>query len=580
MSDAAEKSEANAVLARSNGTSLPSLAVCFVVVALLFGGYLAIARLASPPAVNVDAENNGEQLGFDDVPSQSVEPEDLALPLALRILPLLIVAIGVHMCVFPQPEHVGIVKVFLVGFLKAVAWFFTLKASHHSSWTIATTISTFALLSTRPPPSIVATNLLSFLRAFTQLLAPLLSLAQTIRFTPQNTTTWPRSCLWAFALLPLLFFLFPLRELHPVESLSITADTHFSYLLARQSQSYTAAAAEYTRRYAIPHPGLRIVFDMIHEAIAPFLRMSGAQVRKAVTHGVPFVTDASEDKDLCRHPEYQDMHGLVISPTTFLLLDGAVPVLTTGTLSTMADVLFPSTAYGDEGFVYDEARDVEWDKKQNNLYWAGSTTGGHATDVKTWKKYHRHRFVAMAQRLGSEMRRHWYLRKREGIFRRVASSFLSGDLYDVAFTAVIQCDMAACDSENKYFDMRPRADKDAALGSKLVFDIDGNGISGRFLKLLASRSAVLKQTLLREWHDERLVPWVHYFPVSQGLGEVPELVEWLTGTEEGRSRAKRVADQGREWAAKAMRDEDMGVYMYRLILELARLQDPEREAML
>jgi len=72
---------------------------------------------------------------------------------------------------------------------------------------------------------------------------------------------------------------------------------------------------------------------------------------------------------------------------------------------------------------------------------------------------------------------------------------------------------------------------------------------------------------------------VHYFPVSQGLGELPEMVAWLTGTEEGRRRAKRVADQGREWAAKTMREEDRVIYVYRLLLELARMQDPGREAM-
>ncbi|KAJ4307236.1 hypothetical protein N0V88_000616 [Collariella sp. IMI 366227] len=58
----------------------------------------------------------------------------------------------------------------------------------------------------------------------------------------------------------------------------------------------------------------------------------------------------------------------------------------------------------------------------------------------------------------------------------------------------------------------------AALHSKLAFDLDGNGISGRFLKLLASNSLVLKQTVLREWHDERLVPWLHYVPVSMEMG--------------------------------------------------------------
>ncbi|KAJ6442794.1 methyltransferase [Purpureocillium lavendulum] len=299
-----------------------------------------------------------------------------------------------------------------------------------------------------------------------------------------------------------------------------------------------------------------------------------------VTHGVPFVTDIRADKDLCQHPEYRELHGMAMSPTTFLMVEGTVPILTTGTTSTMGDVLFPSTAYegeGGDGFTYDEASDMAWEKKRNNLYWAGSTTGAYASD-DGWKKYHRHRFVALGRGLEGD-RKHWYLRERNGFLQRIALPFFRRDLFDVAFTSAIQCRNDVCESQRRYFDVQPRADKDAALGSKLVFDMDGNGISGRFVKLLASRSAVLKQTLLREWHDERLVPWVHYLPVSLGLGELPEMVAWLTGTEEGRRRAKAVADNGREWAARAMRTEDRSIYMFRLMLELARLQDPEREAM-
>lgn len=128
-----------------------------------------------------------------------------------------------------------------------------------------------------------------------------------------------------------------------------------------------------------------------------------------------------------------------------------------------------------------------------------------------------------------------------------------------------------------FFPIKPWSDKDRPLRSKLVFDLDGNGISGRYYKLLASKSVPLKQTLLREWHDERLVPWVHYIPISQGMEEVPEIVAYLTGTETGERLARQVAEEGRQWFGKALREVDRGVYIYRLFLELARLQDVERE---
>ena len=97
-------------------------------------------------------------------------------------------------------------------------------------------------------------------------------------------------------------------------------------------------------------------------------------------------------------------------------------------------------------------------------------------------------------------------------------------------------------------------------------------------QLLASKSVVLKQTLLREWHDDRLVPWAHYVPVSQSLEELPELVSYSTTSERGQRKAKEIADLGREWHAKAFREVDLSIYVYRLLLEMARLQDPKRPA--
>lgn len=41
--------------------------------------------------------------------------------------------------------------------------------------------------------------------------------------------------------------------------------------------------------------------------------------------------------------------------------------------------------------------------------------------------------------------------------------------------------------------------------------------------------------------------------------------------------AKKLANQGREWAGKVLRKEDIEIYMYRLMLEYARLLDDDRD---
>lgn len=291
---------------------------------------------------------------------------------------------------------------------------------------------------------------------------------------------------------------------------------------------------------------------------------------------LPFITDPSSAMDLCQHAEYSNTHGLLMSPASFPLLEGLVPVLSTGSLSTMGDILYPSPAYLEDEFQYTDANDIEWDSKRNNIYWAGSNTGGYAVDGE-WRNFHRQRFVELAQNLNK--REHYYLREIGGILSRVKSSFVNSRLFDVAFTRIFQCEGRSCRDQRTYFDLKPWEDKDRALKSRLVFDMDGNGISGRYYNFLASRSVPLKQTLLREWHDERLVPWLHYVPVSQSMEELPELVSHLTSTETGREAAKHIAEEGRDWFGKAFREVDRSIYVYRLMLELARLQDPERPRM-
>lgn len=293
------------------------------------------------------------------------------------------------------------------------------------------------------------------------------------------------------------------------------------------------------------------------------------------TFGLPFITNVSASKDLCRHPEYKKAHGVLERLASGQLIEGAVPVLSTGALSTMGDIIFPSPAYIQDGFKYDLAADLEWEEKRSNLYWAGSTTGGYAADGQ-WRFYQRQRFVELAQNLAAGS--YSYLREVGGVVTRVTSSFLNSRLFDVAFTRINQCKRKYCREQEDYFHLKGWADKDEAFHSKLVFDIDGNGISGRYYKLLGSKSTPLKMTILREWHDERLVPWVHYVPVSVSMDELPELVSYFTLTEEGQERAREIADAGRKWYFEALREEDMAVYVYRLLLELARLQDPEREA--
>ena len=99
----------------------------------------------------------------------------------------------------------------------------------------------------------------------------------------------------------------------------------------------------------------------------------------------------------------------------------------------------------------------------------------------------------------------------------------------------------------------------------------------------------MKATIYKEWHDKRLVPWVHFVPLDNTFIDVYGVMEYFVGDGLRKSdetklhghdaQAKCIAEEGKAWAEKVLRKEDMQVYVMRLLLEWARVSDPERERM-
>jgi hypothetical protein len=111
-----------------------------------------------------------------------------------------------------------------------------------------------------------------------------------------------------------------------------------------------------------------------------------------------------------------------------------------------------------------------------------------------------------------------------------------------------------------------------------LIDLDGAGFSGRFIPFLQSNSLVYRTGLFRTWFGERVHPWRHYIPIDVRLHDLWDLVSFFGGNK-GNRAAERVANDGREWAKRALRKEDMQIYMFRLLLEWGRLVDDRRETL-
>ncbi|EOA83881.1 glycosyltransferase family 90 protein [Exserohilum turcica Et28A] len=259
--------------------------------------------------------------------------------------------------------------------------------------------------------------------------------------------------------------------------------------------------------------------------------------------GLPLVQDWYHTKDVCSHPEFGLMHGFFSSPMTCVITDAPIPVLSQGAPTTFGDIVYPSPWYAakmDQGD-YNGGEDPLWEQKSGNLYWAGSTTGSYSWNG-TWHYSHRQRLAKLVQTLNHT--NYAYLKEsKPGHWTSYRAIENHSNLFDVKFTAAIQCDDQDCAEQNQFCKMGEREERSRQFHSQFVFDTDGNSFSGRFYTLLRSRSAVLKQTVLREWHDERLIPWVHFIPVSLSMDELPELMRYMTSHEDGKRRAKDIAER-------------------------------------
>ncbi|KAK4169341.1 hypothetical protein QBC43DRAFT_340711 [Cladorrhinum sp. PSN259] len=289
-----------------------------------------------------------------------------------------------------------------------------------------------------------------------------------------------------------------------------------------------------------------------------------------------FVANWTALSDVCLTPSLGSTYGFLTRPNAYGVTHDLFPIFSQSKISSYNDILYPSPWYWAQKVPYLEEADPTWEQKHNRLYWRGSTTGGFSREGG-WRRAHRQRFVKKINDHDTAK----ILQKNETTDKWSVKSvprvnFKS--IIDVFFSHIGQCDPGDCDAQREFFDVKEYAKFEEGMKYKHVLDMDGNAFSGRFYAFLKSRSLVYKFAIFREWHYEWLKPWAHYIPLSLHGDEWLESVRFLAeDKEKGVKEAHRIALQGREWADKVLRNEDIAVWFFRLCLEYARVVDDARE---
>lgn len=354
--------------------------------------------------------------------------------------------------------------------------------------------------------------------------------------------------------------------------------------------------------YARSHQHIASRSHICHECIAP--------------HSLgQFLANWTGAADICHQPDLAYLNGFYLSPAAFKTTHQLMPVFSQSKPHGYNDILYPSAWNYMDKAKYSPSEDVgkpgepdfkpgypdvPFKDKQNLLFWRGATSEGVSSGDHAWRGMTRQRLVHLANNLTTSA--HDYItillphfanpQKYKYLTLPGTSPRTLGLKTDIAIVErIARCGgigLYDCTDQEKEFGLARPSHFQAHWQYKFLFDIDGAGFSGRFLAFLESHSLPFKTALFREWYDSRITAWHHFVPQDPRLHGVWSTLAYfagINGTLYGEkimwkaheAEAERIAEQGREWANKAIRKEDMEIYFFRLLLEWARMTNDARD---
>ncbi|GMK53842.1 hypothetical protein CspeluHIS016_0104280 [Cutaneotrichosporon spelunceum] len=310
-----------------------------------------------------------------------------------------------------------------------------------------------------------------------------------------------------------------------------------------------------------------------------------------------FIHDHVATMDFCEFPNLKRLHGALQVDREDRSPSMLKPWLVHSKLPGDASFLLPPL----EGFtnLTDKAiADIgKWEHKVDpRVHWRGGTTGGLATGAD-WHDQHRYRLHLMFNgRKGNDS--DWeetvfnvMLPDGRGGYTRSNrhGAQLARALGDVKLSG----DIIGCPNDELCKEIKSEIETFPALPSKstwmfrYMLDVDGNGWSERFHRLLSSASPVIKMTIFADWHMDRLIPWYHYIPIQADYSDLYDVLAFFVGPvredgtvdhERGHDYlGKKIGQAGQDFTLQHWRWADMQAYMYRLLLELHRLHQLDRD---
>ena len=326
-----------------------------------------------------------------------------------------------------------------------------------------------------------------------------------------------------------------------------------------------------------------------------------------------FVQDWEKSLDLCHQPDIFNIHEFYTAPSDHELYHELLPLFSRSKTDSFDDILLPLVRPDDM-----EEDPVAFDSKIDMAFWQGNVEGMQTLTHQTLRGGHRQRLVHMTNNPGSaeaitmvvssekdpeseekdekektdkakEKKEKKKEKKLTFHYENVLATEINGQLpLSFSFTNPTSCETVGCRLMEREFGFR-EDEGQANKRYRLLLDTPDGPPAGT-LAALRSNSVAVVSTVFREWYTERLRPWVHFVPLDPRYHGLHSTLAYFVGlkyrgrvngvpqtTGSRKEDARWVAEQGRKWAASALRREDMEIYLFRLLLEWGRIVDDDRD---
>ena len=304
-----------------------------------------------------------------------------------------------------------------------------------------------------------------------------------------------------------------------------------------------------------------------------------------------FLIDYDLSQDTCSQPDLIHLHGFFMRPPPTRPIQKMVPMFSRYKAAGFSDILIPLSNPGDDT----PETENRFYYKHDRLFWTG-TVGQGASDRNILREHHRHRLLHLVNN-STETDRVVVLLPTLADNKKYRYEPVSARLADTILPINIEAyDHAGCmgrDCDIAMQEFGRNTTSPPTLDSRFVLTVDSDsGPAPETLAAIRSGSVAFVASIFRHWYSERLMPWVHFVPIDLRWHALHSTLVYLDGLK-GRGQltseeldfeaaimdARWIAEEGTSWTAKAVRMEDMQIYLFRLLLEWGRLVDDARDTL-